>query len=64
VLQSLQEVRVQRMAGRRPQPKLNDIERVRLLEMTRVLRDALAGIDVGQHIHLQGERRNHPGYAE
>ena len=64
LLQGAQEVRVQRVAGGRLQPKLDDVEPVRLLEVARILRHALAGIDVGQHIHFEGERRHQPGNAE
>ncbi len=42
LLQRAQEIRVQRVAGRRLQPELDHVERVRLLEMAGVLRHALA----------------------
>ena len=56
LLHRLQEIRVQRMAGRSLQPQLNHIQPVGLLEMAGILGHALAGIDVGQYVHFEGER--------
>jgi len=63
-LQSAQEIWIQRVAGRRLQPKLNHVEPARLLELTSVLGDTLAGIDVGQHIHFERDGRKHAGNAK
>ena len=50
--------------GGKKTPKLDDIESVRLLELASILRHALAGIDVGQHVHFEGNGCKHAGNAE
>ena len=64
LLQGAQETGVQCVAGRRLHPKLDDVEPVGLLEFSGILGHALAGIDVGQHVHFESQGRGHSGNAE
>ena len=52
-----QKIRVQRVARPRLQPQIDDVEPVGLLEAPRILRHALARIDIGQRVGFEGQRR-------
>ena len=64
LLQRTQEIRIQRVPRGSLQPQFDDIERVRFLEVARILRHAFAGVDIGQHVHFKGKGRHHAGNAE